>query len=488
MSADGASRLGAVTDAGGAQGEAGGEAAARGGGLRAEIAEHNRRYHTEDAPTISDAEFDQLVRDLRRYEEEFPELIVPGSPTQQVGSAPSALFAPVQHRQPMMSLDNAFSGEELTAWGQRLERRLGAGPDDDPVDYVSELKIDGVAISLLYEDGRLVQAATRGDGRVGEDVTANIATIEAIPERLPKGAPKVLEVRGEVYMSTGAFDALNARQAEAGERLFINPRNSAAGSLRQKDPKVTASRELSIWTYQLGEIQGGPKFSSHHETLEFLASVGLPVNPEIKVLPNLQEVQAYCERWEHHRHDLDYEIDGVVGKVDDLARRGELGSTSRAPRWAIAYKFPPEERTTKLLDILVSVGRTGRARAGPRRTPGSSRCSSAARTSGRPRSTTRTRCGPRTSGLATRSSSAVPATSSPRSSARCWRTARSGRSRGRSRPPAPARARARSSGPRVRATRAASTCSARSRSTAPSSTSRRAARSTSRASASARSA
>jgi DNA ligase (NAD+) len=341
--------------------EAGGEVAARVEALRVEIAEHNRRYHAEDAPTISDAEFDELVRELRRLEDEFPELIIPTSPTQQVGSAPSTLFAPVQHLQPMMSLDNAFTAEELVAWGQRLERRLGAGPDDDPVDYVSELKIDGVAISLLYEDGRLVQAATRGDGRVGEDVTANVATIEAIPERLPKGAPAVLEVRGEVYMSTGAFEALNARQAEAGERLFINPRNSAAGSLRQKDPKVTASRDLSIWCYQLGEVQGGPAFTRHRETLEFLASCGLPVNPEITVLPNLEEVQAYCERWEHHRHDLDYEIDGVVVKVDDLARRGELGFTSRAPRWAIAYKFPPEERTTKLLDILVSVGRTGRA-------------------------------------------------------------------------------------------------------------------------------
>jgi DNA ligase (NAD+) len=337
------------------------EVARRVEALRAEIAEHNRRYHTEDAPTISDAEFDELVRELRRYEEEFPELVTPTSPTQQVGSAPSTLFATVHHRQPMMSLDNAFSSEDLEAWGQRLERRLGAGPDDDPVDYVTELKIDGVAISLLYEGGRLVQAATRGDGRAGEDVTANVATIEAIPERLPKGAPEVLEVRGEIYMSSTAFEALNAGRAEAGERLFINPRNSAAGSLRQKDPKVTASRELSIWTYQLGEIQGGPRFTRHRETLDFLASVGLPVNPEIKVLPNLQEVHAYCERWEEHRHDLDYEIDGVVVKVDDLARRGELGSTSHAPRWAIAYKFPPEERTTKLLDILVSVGRTGRA-------------------------------------------------------------------------------------------------------------------------------
>lgn len=337
------------------------ELAARVDALREEVAEHNRRYHTEDAPTISDAAYDELVRELRRYEDEFPELATPGSPTVQVGSAPSVLFAPVRHRTPMMSLDNAFEEAELLAWGERLERRLGAGPDDDPVDYVCELKIDGVAISLLYEDGTLVQAATRGDGRVGEDVTANLATVGVVPASLPGGAPSVLEVRGEVYMGRAAFDALNERQAAAGERLFVNPRNSAAGSLRQKDASITADRELSMWCYQLGEVQGGPRFRRHRETLEFLADLGLPVNPEVTLVPTLAEVHAYCRRWEHGRHDLDYEIDGVVVKVDDLGRRGELGSTSRAPRWAIAYKFPPEERTTRLLDIHVSIGRTGRA-------------------------------------------------------------------------------------------------------------------------------
>ncbi len=261
----------------------------------------------------------------------------------------------------MMSLDNAFSEQELLAWGERLERRLGRGEEEDPVDYVCELKIDGVAVSLVYEDGELRQAATRGDGVVGEDVTANVRTIAQIPHRLPAGAPAVLEVRGEVFMSRPAFDALNERQAAAGERLFINPRNSAAGALRQKDASVTARRELAMWCYQLGALEGGPSFTRHHQSLEFLAELGLPVNPEVRVVETLGEVHAYCTGWLDRRHDLDYEIDGAVVKVDDLARRSELGSTTRAPRWAVAYKFPPEERTTRLRDILVSIGRTGRA-------------------------------------------------------------------------------------------------------------------------------
>jgi len=354
--------------------------------LRSEVAEHNRRYHDEDAPTVSDAEYDELVSDLRRYEEEFPELIVPDSPTQRVGGGRSALFSPVRHRQPMMSLDNAFSSEELVAWGDRIERRLarggptaedaGAGPGvdpaADPVTYVCELKIDGVAISLRYEGGELVQGATRGDGMVGEDVTANVATIGVVPDRLAAtpgadgdaegaGVPDVLEVRGEVYMPRPAFEALNARQAELGERLFVNPRNSAAGSLRQKDASITAQRELSMWCYQLGEVEGGPTFHRHQETLDYLASLGFPVNPRITRVSSIAEVHELCLDWQHRRHDLDYEIDGVVVKVDDLARRAELGSTTRAPRWAIAYKFPPEERTTKLRSIMVSIGRTGRA-------------------------------------------------------------------------------------------------------------------------------
>jgi DNA ligase (NAD+) len=227
--------------------------------------------------------------------------------------------------------------------------------------FVCELKIDGLAMSLRYEQGRYVRAATRGDGRVGEDVTENVRTIAAVPERLVGDVPDVVEVRGEVYMPISSFEALNARQAEIGGRLFANPRNAAAGSLRQKDPRVTASRDLSIFTYQLGAIDGGPPFVAHAETLEAIASWGLPVNPEIRTVGTLEEVYEFCQHWLEHRHDLAYEIDGVVVKVDDLAVRQELGATSKAPRWAIAYKFPPEEKVTRLLDIEVSIGRTGRA-------------------------------------------------------------------------------------------------------------------------------
>jgi DNA ligase (NAD+) len=326
--------------------------------LRAEIAEHDRAYHELDAPTITDAEYDELVRRLRRLEEQHPELITPDSPTQRVGFAPSAAFAPVRHRTPMMSLDNAFSDDELLAWGERLRRRLGEAEAE--IAYVCEPKIDGVAISITYERGRFVQAATRGDGKVGEDVTANIATLSQVPARLGRDAPELLEIRGEVYMSADAFARLNDGQVERGLRSFVNPRNAAAGALRQKDAAVTASRELSLWCYQTGAIEGGPGFTKHHETLEYVASLGLPVNPEVQVVATLEEVYATCHALLERRHDLGYEIDGAVVKVDDLARRAELGSTSRAPRWAIAFKFPPEERTTRLHDIKISVGRTGR--------------------------------------------------------------------------------------------------------------------------------
>jgi DNA ligase (NAD+) len=327
--------------------------------LRAEIAGHDRAYHLLDAPTISDADYDELVRRLRRLEEQHPHLITPDSPTQRVGYAPAAVFSPVTHRVPMMSLDNAFSLDELTAWGDRIRRRLGEAEAE--IAYVCEPKIDGLAVSLTYERGRYVQGATRGDGRVGEDVTANVGTLDQLPDRLGKGAPDLLEVRGEVYMSADAFERLNASQVERGLRPFVNPRNAAAGALRQKDSAVTASRELSIWCYQLGSIEGGPAFVRHSEALEYLADLGFPVNPEVRAVDDLEDVYAICGELLDRRHDLGYEIDGVVVKVDDLARRGELGSTSRAPRWAIAYKFPPEERTTTLLAIKVSVGRTGRA-------------------------------------------------------------------------------------------------------------------------------
>ncbi len=347
-----------------------GTPAERAAALRAEVATHDRAYHELDAPTIADAEYDALVRELRALEEAHPELATEASPTQHVGGAPSTAFAPVVHRTPMMSLDNATTAADLVAWGERLERRLGAAPEDDPVDYVCELKVDGVAMALRYEDGELVQAATRGNGRVGEDVTANVRTIQEVPHSLPAGAPRVLEVRGEVYMTQGAFARLQAAQQEenrakqeAGLRTIavaVNPRNAASGSLRQKDSAVTARRELSMWCYQVSESEGGPVFTHHHQTLDFLREMGFPVYEGIEVAPTIDDVAAYCTRWEARRHDLDYEIDGVVVKVDDLARRGELGFTTRAPRWAIAYKFPPEERTTKLLRIDISVGRTGR--------------------------------------------------------------------------------------------------------------------------------
>ena len=334
------------------------EVVRRAGALRNEILEHNERYYVDDAPIISDAEYDELVRELQALEAEYPELDTADSPTHRVSGRRAEAFSPVVHSTPLLSLDNAFDADELRAWHDRITRRLGS---EDIGGYVTELKIDGVAISIRYEDGELVQAATRGDGKVGEDVTENVRTIEVIPRRLPTGAPRVFEVRGEVYMTSAAFEALNERAAAAGQPPFINPRNSAAGSLRQKDPTVTAQRDLSMWCYQLGEVEGGPTLARHEDTFELLEQYGFPVNPEIRVVAGIEDVVDYCRHWQDHRHDLAYEIDGVVTKVADLARRDELGFTARAPRWAIAYKFPPEERTTTLVDILVSVGRTGRA-------------------------------------------------------------------------------------------------------------------------------
>jgi DNA ligase (NAD+) len=332
--------------------------------LRAQVAHHNRLYHELDAPELPDGDYDALVRELRSLEAEFPEFVVPDSPSRAVGGAASATFAPVEHSVPMMSLDNAMDAAELQAWADRVVRGL----DGRVPRFVCELKIDGLAMSLRYEHGELVQAATRGDGRVGEDVTGNVRTIGDVPHRLadpgsvvPSVVPSVVEVRGEVYMSTAVFSALNEEYAAAGERPLVNPRNAAAGSLRQKDPAATARRRLSFWAYQLGQVEGGPTFETHAETLEFISAIGFPVNPEIRSFDSVAEVAEYCAFREEHRHDLGYEIDGVVVKVDDLAQRAALGFTSRAPRWAIAYKFPPEERTTLLRDIQISVGRTGRA-------------------------------------------------------------------------------------------------------------------------------
>lgn len=341
--------------------------------LRAQIAYHDQRYYGDDAPEIADADYDALIRELRALEAAYPELATDASPTRHVGAAgpadaAGATFAPVVHREPMTSLDNAMSDEELAAWSERVAKGL----QGVPARFVCELKIDGLAMSLRYEAGRFVQAATRGDGRVGEDVTANVATIGVIPKQLTgPEVPEVLEVRGEVYMPIASFEALqvakqqeNERRIAAGkkpEAVPVNPRNAGAGSLRQKDPRITAQRELAFWSYQLGEIVGGPAFASHSETLEFLRRLGFPVNPEVRIVDSLAEVAEVCRHWQEARHTLAYEIDGVVTKVDDLAQRELLGFTSRAPRWAIAYKFPPEERTTVLRDIQVSIGRTGRA-------------------------------------------------------------------------------------------------------------------------------
>ena len=326
--------------------------------LREQVAHHFRLYHEHDAPELPDGDYDALVRELRRLEAEHPEFYEPDTPSQWVGGSASATFSPVVHSVPMMSLDNAMDPVDLRAWYDRLVRGLDGV---EPV-MVAELKFDGVAMSLRYEHGELVQAATRGDGKVGEDVTANIRTIGDIPHRLVgDDVPAVLEVRGEVYMPTAVFEALNDEYTAAGERPLVNPRNAAAGSLRQKDSTMTAKRRLSFWAYQLGAVEGGPTFGSHAETLDYIASVGFPLNDQRRTFDSIDAVVDYCAYREDHRHDLGYEIDGVVIKVDDLAQQAELGSTSRAPRWAIAYKFPPEERTTLLHDIQVSVGRTGRA-------------------------------------------------------------------------------------------------------------------------------
>ena len=324
--------------------------------LREQIRHHNDRYYNLDDPEIADVDFDAMVRQLLAIEADHPELITPDSPTQRVGTAPSSLFTPVAHQVPMMSLENAFSFDELDAWGQRLVRRASKANS-----FVCELKIDGLALSLSYQDGRYVQAGTRGDGRVGEDVTENVRTISSVSKHLTGSIPTLVEVRGEVYMPVSAFEGLNKRQAETGARLFANPRNSAAGSLRQKDPSVTASRDLAFFAYDIGALEDGPELATHTQTLAWLKDMGLPVNPEIRTVGSLEEVKQFCTYWLDHRHDLDYEIDGVVVKVDDLALRTELGVTAKAPRWAIAYKFPPEERTTKLISIMVSIGRTGRA-------------------------------------------------------------------------------------------------------------------------------
>ena len=336
-------------------------AAARHAELVGVIERANRLYHVDDAPELSDAEYDQLFRELVAVETAHPELITSDSPTQRVGGAPTGeVFSEVRHRRPMLSLANAFSHDELRAFDARVRRGLGLAPAPDPaaeLRYVAELKIDGLAITLRYERGRFVQGATRGDGTTGEDVTANLRTISAIPERLKE--PATLDARGEVFMPKAEFARINAEREEAGLPLYANPRNSGAGSLRQKDPGVTASRLLSAWTYQLLEKDGSVTVGSQSEALDRLAALGFPANPNHRAGLDIDGVIEFTELWREKRHDLPYETDGVVVKVDRFDQQQRLGMVSRAPRWAIAYKFPPEQVETVVEAIVPYVGRTG---------------------------------------------------------------------------------------------------------------------------------
>ena len=325
--------------------------------LAQQAAEAQFNYHVKDAPTISDAEYDAIIRRLGELEEAHPSLRTPDSPTQQVGGVVfSTEFQAVDHLERMLSLDNCFSPEELSAWAARVTRDA----DRSDFHYLCELKIDGLAVNLLYENGRLVRALTRGDGRTGEDVTNNVKTIEHIPHRLAgSDHPARVEVRGEVYFPIEAFADLNASLIEAGKAPFANPRNSAAGSLRQKDPRVTATRPLHMLVHGIGYREGF-ELTRQSEAYELLAQWGLPVSTHYRVLSTIDEVQQFVTDYGENRHSVEHEIDGIVVKVDELSVQRQLGSTSRAPRWAIAYKYPPEEVNTRLLDIQVNVGRTGR--------------------------------------------------------------------------------------------------------------------------------
>jgi DNA ligase (NAD+) len=335
------------------------EASQRHADLSERVNEARWRYYVLDAPTMSDGEFDALMRQLIALEDAFASLRTPDSPTQQVGSPPSTTFTPVEHLQRLMSLDNAFSREELARWAQRAIRELGEKRLEES-GYLCELKVDGLAIDLVYQGGRLVRAATRGDGRVGEDVTSNVKTIKVIPHRLfGPDVPETLEVRGEVYFAVTDFAALNESLVLSGKAPFANPRNAAAGSLRQKDPKITASRNLGFVSHGIGVLEGfaADRLSDAYDAMD---RWGLPVSPHRRLARNLAEVWERIEYFGEHRHSVEHEIDGIVVKLDERAVQDQLGSTSHAPRWAIAYKYPPEEVTTKLLDINVNVGRTGR--------------------------------------------------------------------------------------------------------------------------------
>jgi DNA ligase (NAD+) len=323
--------------------------------LSEELLDASYRYYISNAPTISDADYDHKMRELQAIEDEFTELRTPESPTQRVAGDFSSQFTAVDHLERMLSLDNAFSFDELSAWALRAQREV------TDISFLCELKVDGLAINLVYEKGRLTRGATRGDGRTGEDVTGNVRTISAIPDRLTGAdVPDVIEVRGEVYFPLEHFAALNASLVEAGKAPYANPRNTASGSLRQKDPRITASRKLQMVVHGVGHIEGGGEVKAQSEWYERLRGWGLPTSDRAKVVGSLDEVIEFINYYGEHRHDVEHEIDGVVVKVDSLTQQRQLGTTSRAPRWAIAFKYPPEEVNTKLLDIRVNVGRTGR--------------------------------------------------------------------------------------------------------------------------------
>jgi DNA ligase (NAD+) len=326
--------------------------------LRALLAHHGHRYHVLDDPEIADDAYDALLDELRAIEEAHPELRTPDSPTQRVGGAPVAALAKVEHLRPMLSLANARSEDELVAWVTRMRAHLAReGIADAEFSYVCEPKVDGLAISLLYRDGVLERAATRGDGEVGEDVTHNVRTIAAVPPRIDD-APPLIEVRGEVYMSISDFQALNERRAAAGESTFMNPRNAAAGTIRQLDPRLAAQRPLSLWCYGVGATEG-VAFAAHSEALAWLAQHGFPVHDDVERVADEAAVVARCERWRERRGALDFEIDGVVVKVDDAEQQRRLGVSGRDPRWAIAWKFPPTTAVTRLNDITWNVGKFG---------------------------------------------------------------------------------------------------------------------------------
>jgi len=326
--------------------------------LTEEIKGHQFRYYVLDSPTITDGEFDTLLRELEELERDYPGLATPDSPTQKVGGTFSTEFVAHDHLERMLSLDNAFDVDELRAWVDRVEKEIGGR-----ARYLCELKIDGLAVNLLYEDGKLTRALTRGDGRTGEDVTLNVRTMEDVPERLTGTdefpVPRLVEVRGEIYFRVEEFAELNAGLVDAGKPPFANPRNAAAGSLRQKDPKVTRSRPLRLICHGLGKREGFEP-GRQSEAYDALAAWGLPVSRYSTTIDTAEGLVEHIEYWGEHRHDAEHEIDGVVVKVDDVAQQRRLGATARAPRWAIAYKYPPEEATTRLQDIRVNVGRTGR--------------------------------------------------------------------------------------------------------------------------------